>query len=39
MAGTLFYQFGAGKMDPGETIVFTAAGTKTVTRGGRRGKS
>jgi len=29
--GTVFYQFGAGKMDPGETVVFTAAGTKTVT--------
>ncbi len=28
--GTVFHQFGAGKMDPGETIVFTAAGTKTV---------
>jgi hypothetical protein len=29
--GTVFYQFGAGNMEPGETIVFTAAGTKTVT--------
>jgi hypothetical protein len=29
--GTVFYQFGAGSLDPGETIVFTAAGTKTVT--------
>jgi hypothetical protein len=29
--GTVFYQFGAGNMEPGETIVFAAAGTKTVT--------
>jgi hypothetical protein len=29
--GTVFYQFGAGKMEPGETIIFSAAGTKTVT--------
>jgi hypothetical protein len=29
--GTVFYQFGAGNMEPGETIVFNAAGTKTVT--------
>jgi hypothetical protein len=29
--GTVFYQFGGGNMDPGETIVFSAAGTKTVT--------
>ena len=29
--GTVFYQFGAGKFDPGETIAFSAAGTKTVT--------
>lgn len=29
--GTVFYQFGGGKMDPGETIKFTEAGTKTVT--------
>lgn len=28
--GTVFYQFGAGSLDPGETIVFSAAGTKTV---------
>jgi hypothetical protein len=28
--GTVFYQFGAGIMEPGETIVFAAAGTKTV---------
>jgi hypothetical protein len=28
--GTVFYQFGAGKLDPGETITFSAAGTKTV---------
>ena len=28
--GTVFYQFGGGSMDPGETIVFSAAGTKTV---------
>ncbi|HEY9139257.1 MAG TPA: hypothetical protein VIN93_00100 [Bryobacteraceae bacterium] len=29
--GTVFYQFGAGRFDPGETIAFSAAGTKTVT--------
>jgi hypothetical protein len=29
--GTVFYQFGAGSMEPGETIVFAAAATKTVT--------
>jgi hypothetical protein len=29
--GTVFYQFGAGNMEPGETIVFSAAGTKNVT--------
>lgn len=29
--GTVFYQFGAGKMETGETLVFSAAGTKTVT--------
>ncbi|MGB7761361.1 MAG: hypothetical protein WBL61_16135 [Bryobacteraceae bacterium] len=29
--GTVFYQFGAGQLDPGETITFSAAGTKTVT--------
>jgi len=29
--GTVFYQFGAGNMEPGETITFSAAGTKTVT--------
>lgn len=29
--GTVFYQFGAGKFDPGETVTFSAAGTKTVT--------
>jgi hypothetical protein len=28
--GTVFYQFGAGSFDPGETIAFNAAGTKTV---------
>ncbi len=28
--GTVFYEFGAGTFDPGETIVFSAAGTKTV---------
>ena len=28
--GTVFYQFGAGSFDPGETITFAAAGTKTV---------
>ena len=29
--GKVFYQFGAGKFDPGETITFDSAGTKTVT--------
>lgn len=29
--GTVFYQFGAGTMEPGETITFNAAGTQTVT--------
>jgi hypothetical protein len=29
--GTVFYQFGAGKQEPGETVTFSAAGTKTVT--------
>lgn len=29
--GTVFYQFGAGEVEPGETLTFTAAGTKTVT--------
>jgi len=29
--GTVFYQFGAGNIDPGETITFSAAGTQTVT--------
>ena len=29
--GKVFYQFGAGNMEPGETLTFTAAGTKTVT--------
>jgi hypothetical protein len=29
--GTVFYQFGAGTFNPGKTIVFSAAGTKTVT--------
>jgi hypothetical protein len=28
--GTVFYQFGAGTFNPGKTIVFTAAGSKTV---------
>ena len=28
--GTVFYQFGAGKMEPGQTITFSAAGTKDV---------
>ena len=28
--GKVFYQFGAGKMEPGDTVTFTAAGTKTV---------
>jgi hypothetical protein len=27
----VWYQFGAGAFDPGETVTFTAAGTKTVT--------
>jgi len=29
--GKVFYQFGAGNMEPGETVTFGAAGTKTVT--------
>ena len=29
--GTVWYQFGAGAMEPGEELKFTAAGTKTVT--------
>jgi hypothetical protein len=29
--GTVFYQFGAGSMNPGKLIVFSAAGTQTVT--------
>ena len=29
--GPVFYQFGAGNMEPGETLTFSAAGTKTVT--------
>ena len=29
--GTVFYQFGAGQVDPGETLTFSAPGTKTVT--------
>ena len=29
--GTVFYQFGAGNMEPGETLTFSAAGTKIVT--------
>ena len=29
--GTVFYQFGAGTLEPGETITFGSAGTKTVT--------
>jgi hypothetical protein len=29
--GTVWYQFGAGKLDPADTVTFTAAGTKTVT--------
>lgn len=29
--GKVFYQFGAGKMNPGFTIEFKSAGTKTVT--------
>jgi hypothetical protein len=28
--GTVFYQFGGGSLEPGETIVFSSAGTKTV---------
>jgi hypothetical protein len=28
--GTVFYQFGAGRMEPGETVTFSAAGSKTV---------
>jgi hypothetical protein len=28
--GTVFYQFGAGKQEPGETVTFSGAGTKTV---------
>ena len=28
--GKVFYQFGAGKMEPGDTVTFTAAGTQTV---------
>jgi hypothetical protein len=28
--GKVFYQFGAGKMEPGDTVTFTAAGSKTV---------
>jgi hypothetical protein len=30
-AGKVFYQFGAGAIDPGETISFNSAGTQTVT--------
>jgi hypothetical protein len=29
--GPVFYEFGAGTMEPGETLTFSAAGTKTVT--------
>jgi hypothetical protein len=29
--GTVFYEFGAGQFDPGQTLTFSAAGTKTVT--------
>ena len=29
--GKVFYQFGAGTMEPGKTLTFTRAGTKTVT--------
>ena len=29
--GTVFYQFGAGTLDPGQTLTFSAAGNKTVT--------
>ncbi|MGA2572519.1 MAG: hypothetical protein ABSF23_18580, partial [Terracidiphilus sp.] len=28
--GRVFYQFGVGKMEPGNTVAFTAAGAKTV---------
>ncbi len=28
--GKVFYQFGVGKMEPGDTVTFTAAGAKTV---------
>jgi hypothetical protein len=28
--GTVFYQFGAGAYDPGQSLTFSAAGTKTV---------
>ncbi|MGA2908429.1 MAG: hypothetical protein ABSE36_12055 [Terracidiphilus sp.] len=28
--GKVFYQFGAGKMEPGDTVTFTTAGSKTV---------
>ena len=28
--GKVFYQFGVGTMEPGDTVAFTAAGTKTV---------
>ncbi len=30
--GRVFYQFGAGTMEPGETITFSAPGSKTVSR-------
>jgi hypothetical protein len=30
--GKVFYQFGVGKMEPGDTITFTAAGAKTVSQ-------
>jgi hypothetical protein len=29
--GTVWYQFGGGRFDPGQTVTFSAAGTKTVT--------
>jgi hypothetical protein len=29
--GKVYYEFGAGAFDPGETLTFSAAGTKTVT--------
>lgn len=29
--GTVFYQFGAGSMEPGRTLTFSSAGTKSVT--------